>query len=252
MDPQSSTRALSQPLSNAELAELDELLASVPEDRDPLDVTMLDGFLAGVLLQPDTVLPSAWLPLVFDAEGREVTFAGDHATIERIVGLVMRRFNELAAHIAAREPFDPIVFELEDDERNVLAGKDAIGALEPWVAGFMNALSAFPALLDRLDSSEAGGDALTGILRHLPVDPDDTSDEALLFARDKAAMEQEVPLADLDHAIDELVACVMDIADVARPRRPMARTGPKVGRNDPCPCGSGRKFKNCHGHSSVH
>jgi preprotein translocase subunit SecA len=25
------------------------------------------------------------------------------------------------------------------------------------------------------------------------------------------------------------------------------RTGPKVGRNDPCPCGSGKKYKNCHG-----
>jgi preprotein translocase subunit SecA len=25
------------------------------------------------------------------------------------------------------------------------------------------------------------------------------------------------------------------------------RVGPKVGRNDPCPCGSGKKFKNCHG-----
>jgi preprotein translocase subunit SecA len=24
-------------------------------------------------------------------------------------------------------------------------------------------------------------------------------------------------------------------------------TGPKVGRNDPCPCGSGKKFKQCHG-----
>jgi preprotein translocase subunit SecA len=23
--------------------------------------------------------------------------------------------------------------------------------------------------------------------------------------------------------------------------------GPKVGRNDPCPCGSGKKFKLCHG-----
>jgi preprotein translocase subunit SecA len=22
---------------------------------------------------------------------------------------------------------------------------------------------------------------------------------------------------------------------------------PKVGRNDPCPCGSGKKFKHCHG-----
>jgi preprotein translocase subunit SecA len=25
------------------------------------------------------------------------------------------------------------------------------------------------------------------------------------------------------------------------------RVGPKVGRNDPCPCGSGKKYKNCHG-----
>ena len=33
------------------------------------------------------------------------------------------------------------------------------------------------------------------------------------------------------------------------PRRPMpvVNNGPKVGRNDPCPCGSGKKFKNCHG-----
>jgi len=25
------------------------------------------------------------------------------------------------------------------------------------------------------------------------------------------------------------------------------RTGEKVGRNDPCPCGSGKKYKKCHG-----
>ncbi|HET9131043.1 MAG TPA: SEC-C metal-binding domain-containing protein, partial [Terriglobia bacterium] len=36
------------------------------------------------------------------------------------------------------------------------------------------------------------------------------------------------------------------------PRQQMAPTqpikvGPKVGRNDPCPCGSGKKYKNCHG-----
>jgi preprotein translocase subunit SecA len=47
-------------------------------------------------------------------------------------------------------------------------------------------------------------------------------------------------------------------AAVATPPRP-ARTGgddviktvrreePKVGRNDPCPCGSGKKYKKCHG-----
>jgi preprotein translocase subunit SecA len=31
-----------------------------------------------------------------------------------------------------------------------------------------------------------------------------------------------------------------------QPQRPV-RVAPKVGRNQPCPCGSGKKFKNCHG-----
>jgi len=29
------------------------------------------------------------------------------------------------------------------------------------------------------------------------------------------------------------------------------RVTPKVGRNELCPCGSGKKFKNCHGHGMV-
>ena len=28
---------------------------------------------------------------------------------------------------------------------------------------------------------------------------------------------------------------------------PFTRVGPKVGRNDACPCGSGKKYKHCHG-----
>jgi preprotein translocase subunit SecA len=30
-------------------------------------------------------------------------------------------------------------------------------------------------------------------------------------------------------------------------KQPVYRTEPKVGRNDPCPCGSGKKYKKCHG-----
>jgi preprotein translocase subunit SecA len=33
----------------------------------------------------------------------------------------------------------------------------------------------------------------------------------------------------------------------AAPKSAPSRTGPKVGRNDPCPCGSGKKYKNCCG-----
>jgi preprotein translocase subunit SecA len=37
------------------------------------------------------------------------------------------------------------------------------------------------------------------------------------------------------------------IAEAATKKRPATRAMPKVGRNDPCPCGSGKKFKHCHG-----
>jgi len=37
------------------------------------------------------------------------------------------------------------------------------------------------------------------------------------------------------------------IAEAATKKRPAVRAGQKVGRNDPCPCGSGRKYKHCHG-----
>jgi len=251
MDPTLQTPSQSAPLTDAEITELDELLAAIPEDREPLDVVMLDGFLAGVLLQPEAVPPSAWLPLVFDAQGRETAVAGDAAQAQRLVGLLMRRHDELAACIAAREPFDPILFELEDEDGRALAGKDAIPALGTWAVGFMSALTAFPALLDEFGAQEEAASALIGILRHLPVDPEDAAANGGLFARGRAELDEEVPLADLDEAIVELVACVMGVADVTRPRRPIERRTAKVGRNDPCPCGSGRKFKHCHGRS-VH
>jgi preprotein translocase subunit SecA len=44
-----------------------------------------------------------------------------------------------------------------------------------------------------------------------------------------------------------------DLASVAPPNdqsdalQPYVRGGQKVGRNDPCPCGSGKKYKQCHG-----
>ncbi|MEZ5447454.1 MAG: preprotein translocase subunit SecA [Gammaproteobacteria bacterium] len=57
----------------------------------------------------------------------------------------------------------------------------------------------------------------------------------------------------LSGATDEHAEQPADVgAEGAAPRQvasvaPFVRGGPKVGRNDPCPCGSGKKFKQCHG-----
>jgi preprotein translocase subunit SecA len=51
----------------------------------------------------------------------------------------------------------------------------------------------------------------------------------------------EVEEAGQDYAADE-----QDMGDTAVKRSPV-QAGPKIGRNDPCPCGSGKKYKQCHG-----
>lgn len=46
---------------------------------------------------------------------------------------------------------------------------------------------------------------------------------------------------------DEMGNPVMDVEEEHGPQATFRREGVKVGRNDPCPCGSGKKFKQCHG-----
>ena len=89
---------------------------------------------------------------------------------------------------------------------------------------------------------------LARLFRFLPEDGDgDAAGDAAV----RAIVARERPLASLDEAIGELVACVAELYDLTAPMRykveSLKRDAPKVGRNDPCPCGSGRKFKQCHG-----
>jgi len=51
--------------------------------------------------------------------------------------------------------------------------------------------------------------------------------------------------ADYDEALG--IAAADEGADSTLSAQPMVREGVKVGRNDPCPCGSGKKYKQCHG-----
>jgi uncharacterized protein len=187
----------SSPLTEAEIDELQSLLDTVPAPLEPLDAGMLDGFLCGVLVQPQRVAAARWLPFVTDADGRPLPGRFD-AT--RLHALVLRRHAELDDHIARRVWFDPWVFEFETDE---------LDPVYPWVAGFAAAVEEFPGLM-RLD-----GPSLTGPLallyRHL--DPDDLEDADELIEE----MESLEPPADLTEAVEELVRATLLLADVGRP-----------------------------------
>ncbi|MEY8879293.1 MAG: UPF0149 family protein [Leptothrix sp. (in: b-proteobacteria)] len=244
-------------LTDAEIGELDDLLAAIPEPLEALDVVMLDGYLCGVLAQPVSLEAGQWLPPAFDwnlavdedtgqvsGEVLGPDTAGWHAAKhERLVTLVTRRHAALHQSLAADGWFDPLVMQPTDDDGVPLKGREAIAAaLAPWVIGFEHALNHFHAL-EETDAPELP-DLLACLWRHLP---EQTEDEQA-FAK---ALDQEHPLKSLDAAIEDLVANVVELADIGRGKllkvETVRRTEPKVGRNDPCPCGSGRKFKQCHG-----
>ena len=236
-----------RPLSDREIDELDQALTALPADRESLDVAMLEGYLVGVLLQPRDAMPSDWLPPIFAAPAGEPMIPGDEAHVQRVVDLVTRRYNSLAAHIEAREPFDPIVYDVEAEDGTPTSPQQELAALWSWAAGFLAAMQAFPAVFKQADDDEDLSETLVHILRHLPVDPDDDGAEAEAMREERAHIDREHPLDDLDVAIVTVVDAVMDIADITRPHAPIVRAQPKVGRNDLCPCGSGRKYKQCHG-----
>jgi uncharacterized protein len=236
---------MKQDLNDAELEELAALLDATPEPLQPLDLPMLDGYLAGVLVQPRVVASDEWLAPVFDFERRALPADADAAWQARTVALIERRRDALNAGISEDGFFDPVVVDV--DQLPPASEYEAVPspisrALLPWVAGFQWAQECFPDL--EASADDAVGAALARLYRHLP--PQDDDDRALL-----ATLDAGQPLTDLDTAIDDLVAATVELWDLTAERRfavaTIRRDGPKVGRNDPCPCGSGRKFKACHG-----
>lgn len=205
-----------QPLSDRELAELQALLDALPAPLDPLDVSALDGFLCGVLVQPEPVPRERWLAHASDVEGRRLPSGYDAV---RLHALIERRHAQLHRAISRRVWFDPWVFDLDppdvgaaddgepeeaDDEHGAAA---AVEAVFPWVAGFAAALENFPALIRRAGS--ALNEPLALLYRHL--DPEDLEDAADLLAE----IDATEPPADLGEAVEQLVRATLLIADVA-------------------------------------
>ncbi|MCO5123032.1 MAG: YecA family protein [Rhizobacter sp.] len=245
--PGTRPRPPEKPLDGADIERLQALLDALPAPLDPLDVSMLDGYLCGVLLQPQPVSAERWLRFVTDTEGRPLPAGLDAAPLH---ALLRRRHAELATAIEHRQWFDPWVFELDDEARdNSMPDADtdvdaeadadiedadanpASQAVYPWVAGFALAMEHFPALM-ALDAKALTA-PLALLYRHLEADDLEDADDLL------EEIESLAPPEDLTQAVEELVRATLLLADVSRPRaqtqhpqnqRPRAGTRPHAPR----------------------
>jgi uncharacterized protein len=227
-------------VNDTDLERLDEFLASDDVPESAMDAATLEGFLTALAIGPRMAMPSAWLPWVWDFESgkQDVIFASTEQANE-MIGLIMGWSNQIARTFQQHpERFEPVF------RRSI-----AWGASE-WCEGFLKATQLFDAgdwatlwTTDALQATTGGRDsALATPFLHLG---------------DDAGMQLTDEKADAQHWVDAIVPALLSInahwvsqrtaQTGTLARGPVRRTTPKVGRNDPCPCGSGKKYKHCHG-----
>ena len=227
---------LDAPLSDQEIDELEAFLESDATPRECMDITALDGFLTALAIGPGLPLPSRWMPVIWGGKGDPVAESAEQA--HRIVSLIMRRMSMIGAMLGREPPaFEPILYEGE------VEGGGTIVVACDWCAGFLAGVElAFddwqPLLGDQFDSAF--------FVPLVKLGTDEGRDEI------NAA---EEPRAEYDKFVDLLAPCVVALDGYWKRRwtkkpaalrealdRPQSL---RPGRNDSCPCGSGRKFKKC-------
>lgn len=218
-------------LSKQELARLEEWLASPIFKGKAMGLDKLQGFFCAVVSAPDTILPSQWMPEVFKSMPK-------HESAERIdelLALVMRFYDSVAETLAENRPVKFILKASRDgglglDYQTWCEGYILGWGLSPeeWLSPGNEPLKklTFPILLL---SGAFKEEAESRGKKYLPDD-------------EYAKLQQE--------CADSLAESVAGIYDYWHSREkpvPAKRQSPKVGRNELCPCGSGRKFKQCCG-----
>jgi len=228
-------------VTDADLERLENFLCSdegVPDSA--MDVSTLEGFLTALVIGPNVAMPSAWLPWVWDFEAGEVDVVyKSMEQAQEVMGLIMGLMNRIAdAFHHDPESFEPVFYR-----------QAAWGAAE-WCEGFLKATQLFDA---ESWANLWAADALKDI--------GDTERVRLVtpFLRlgDAEGIEITQQQGDVEKFVDAIVPSLVAIhahwiarrsaAPAVAARLPARRDAPKVGRNDPCPCGSGRKYKKCCG-----
>src|SRR4051812_33010768 len=109
------------------LRQLEQHLAALPEEA--MLLSELDGYLAGILVCPDLILPSEWLPPIWGGGDEETAPVFDSADeVQALVGLIMRHYNALSRDLQrGRGRYVPI-FEVDPRHDETL--------WELWMSGF--------------------------------------------------------------------------------------------------------------------
>jgi uncharacterized protein len=228
-----------EPLNDAELDRLEDFLKSCKGGK-AMNVEQLDGFFAALIAGPETVMPSEYSPEVFGGEMSDVCEFSSPEEANEIFGLLIRHWNTIAGALFNREVYVPLLLE---DENGVAHGND-------WARGFVRGMHMRHDGWAELVNDEENDGCLIPMMMLYHEQDEDPKMRPKPIAPEK----REDIIA---HMAAGLVGAYRYFrthqeASTGNTFAPESgRPTSKVGRNDPCPCGSGKKYKKCCGGATV-
>ncbi|MBB3167510.1 UPF0149 family protein [Simiduia aestuariiviva] len=220
---------LNENLTDADLAFIDDMLEKYGCDDSIGNFSELDGFLTALASGPDMLLPSQWMPWIWGDEEDQPTWQYEHEATQFFEILINAMNRNSTALMDKPSEFQPMFESIAGTEE----GGDQ-WFLAPWCLGYLRAvfISDWPDLPEDFD--------------HWLALIEQQSFQQ--HAEELAAQDED---AQAEMAGELTIAALMLHRYWLEQRLPVdsptetLRRGPKVGRNDPCPCGSGKKFKQC-------
>ena len=249
--------------SPAELEAFDRCVEALGGFNPEITFEWVDGFLAALAAAPRLPALEDWLPaLCGDAFERafsdpEAAAAGQAPLVARLKVLCDQLDPEALLDDPDQLRLDPLIGEVSDEDRQRLVDEGALSAEEAqtvqtgglWAEGFFDGVAAFPALWEEPPHEDASVlfkqafDQIAALL--MPPGSDEW--KAHVAEHYPKAQEGEPTrddlLAEACMSVQDLRLFWVDFAPKTETRRVEATPG----RNDPCPCGSGKKYKKCHG-----
>jgi uncharacterized protein len=233
MDPTSTAS-----LNADERQQLQAFLLTLPAGA--MSIEELDGFFCGLQTSPDLVTSEVWLPLIWGQDAHDQASFDNAEQAQTILRWVMRHWKAVAGDLLRGltqpdQPYLPLLLGVPGDADHA----------SRWAAGYVRAMRLSPDGWDQLlnDADNAGALAPVLWLAH-EHDDDPAWRGEPLSAQQRAELVDELA-AGAGHAYACLEPLRRERANAARQGATFRRSGAKPGRNDPCPCGSGRKYKQC-------
>jgi uncharacterized protein len=204
---------------------IDHYLMHYGHDDSVLDVSELDGFFAALACSPNMIKPSQWLPAIWGGEALMPKWESKKE-LDDFSTAIFAFYNHVMESLNTQK-YEALFLEREGDTKNHLI-------VDEWCNGFLRGLN----LWGPMTSTEA-------------VFTEECIQSIRLFATDAGfekldtmnGKEIEAQQKKIEPDLNRLFQHFYE--QRKQPAQPIVSDLPKVGRNDPCPCGSGKKYKKC-------